>query len=187
MNRLIKLFNSASSETVESGLCWYSNARDFLELVSLKTGFDLKLVCDACSALSPACSWDINKRDVFNVCEGLKKGIAEKIRVSTYGQFKVKAIRILEKEEEFIETATNQKTWNFKHNLFEPLNPDFVTIDRHAFKAYTGGLYPGSVRISSLKYKRIANAYKREADRIGILPNQLQAVVWTQYKIETGR
>lgn len=186
-NKILNLFNRATAQTVKDGINWYPNANEFLELTSFKTGFSIRKLSNALSTLSPACSWDVNKRDLNNLAVGVLQGIESRIKVSTYGQFKQKAIDLLKGEIDFLETKTNQKTFNFKENLFEPLNPNFVTIDRHAWKAYKGLKDGGSVRLTKKQYIECANVYKKTAHFLGLVPSQLQAIVWIQYKLEVGR
>jgi len=65
------------------------------------------------------------------------------------------------------------KTWAFWQNLWQPDDPEPVTLDSWMFRSH--GL---SVRANLCAYQALAQAYRRLAPQLGLLPNQLQAIVW---------
>jgi hypothetical protein len=188
--RLLKLYSNASQETLQEGLSWYFLANKNCKDISKRYKTPHKTVCQVMAILSPACSWEINKRDCKELVKAYyRRGVigAEGCKVSTYGTNKRKAIAVLQGVEEFKKTRTNFKTFSFYKNIYTPTNKNYCTIDRHAVKAFKGILKGGSVALSPKAYKATEKAYKRLARHLNILPQQAQAVVWTQYKIETGR
>lgn len=74
---------------------------------------------------------------------------------------------------------TGPKTFNFFHNILRPDDPNYVTIDRHAYAIAKGD---NAERLTQKQYLDVANHYVRSANRLGILPNQLQAVLWVDYR-----
>lgn len=65
------------------------------------------------------------------------------------------------------------KISNFYMNLLEPLNTEYVTIDRWA--ARIAGLEKS---LTSKQYSLIKEAYIQVANKYKLIPNQLQAMTW---------
>lgn len=174
MRNLSKLYTLSSKE----GLTWYNEAHNFAESVALKYGLPLPVVCAVISALSPANNWEGNKLDTI----GLIKN--KRFKCSTYGQNVTKAKRILLGEllpDNAFSLKTGAKTFNFYHNILNPLGSEHVTVDRHSYTVATGKPY---VSLKGTKYQEIANHYHAHARRLGILASQLQAVLWVDYRIK---
>lgn len=79
--------------------------------------------------------------------------------------------------EEMLLALKGNKIKNFFMNLYDPVNPQYVTIDRWAYKA--AGYYGNP---TNKKYLEVANAYKQSAKDLGLLPNQLQAITWSKIR-----
>ena len=75
---------------------------------------------------------------------------------------------------------TGSKTYHFYHNLLEPDNSAFITIDRHSYLIATGETYTSGLHLA--KYERIADVYRKAAKKLGILPNELQALLWVDHR-----
>ena len=82
----------------------------------------------------------------------------------------LKAWRILEGD---LEALRGPKVIPFYRNIIG--DPDNVTVDVWACRAYDGTDVPGSLR----KHRAIADAYRRAAKRAGVCPRDFQAVIWT--------
>lgn len=180
MKNLSKLFNKAD----KSGLNWYNEANGFCIELSAKYGLSLSQVCAVVSALSPACNWEQNKRDTIGLIETVKGLRKYKHKFGTYGANVLKARRILSGEllpENAFSLKTGAKTFNFYHNLLEPDNVNWVTIDRHAYTIATGEPYKA---LTKNQYSKIADYYKETARKLSLIPCQLQAVLWVDYRIK---
>jgi len=117
---------------------------------------------------------EVNKLQAEQLIKGKRKGF------TTYGHGVQKAIRLLDHPnpaEEF-NPKTGAKTFNFYYNILEPDNPEFVTVDRHAYILATGKSYNS---LHPALYNRIARHYKVHSHRVGVLPNQLQAALWVNH------
>lgn len=192
MENIIKLYRKAKREHIEAGLNWYRNASAYAEQLAEAYGVSYDKVCGVISALSPGCSWEINKRDaeklIFLHVHELHEELSE-ARIATYGQNIIKALSILEHagletiaEKFFPGVRSGQKTRAFYLNIFDPENDEPVTIDRHAIAIYEGFKTSISKGLTPRQYDRIAEAYRAAAKRLGILPQQLQAVTWVAHK-----
>jgi len=187
--RLLSLWNNASPETKRDGLNWYNAANAFCEGLSNLYNVPMHQVCAVVAILSPAVSWDVNKADAERVIRAFSTGGEAKAlntKVSTYGNNRKKAVSVL-LGAEFVKTRTNFKTYSFFRNILQPELASYVTIDRHAVKAYKGMKAGGSVTSTPKVYKLAEQAYKALAEHLNITPCQAQAVIWVQYKLEVGR
>lgn len=171
VENILARYNRASTAQIEAGLVWYEEAHNYAKSL----GVPIANAAAVISALSPACSWETNKRDAKAMVEK-RKGY----RFSSYGPNVAKAQRCLQDPGQFSE-KTGAKTLNFYHNILDPSNPHWVTIDRHAAAVAEGRTNSGSVRLTVKQYRAYAAAYKEAAFRVGLLPCQLQAIVWIEH------
>ena len=164
------------------GSDWYFQANIFAQNVSKSYKVDLRKVCGIMAALSPAVNWEQNKKETVTLIR-INRGLhTKKFSFSTYGQNVIKAQKIYDGEispDKAFSLKTGPKTYNFYHNLLHPESPEYVTIDRHAFRVATGEEYN---QISPKQYREIKEHYIRCAKRLGVLPNILQSVLWEWYR-----
>lgn len=165
----------------KNGSDWYFQANKFVRNVAKNYGMDTETVSGILAALSPAVNWEQNKKETVTLIR-INRGIHTKpFNFSTYGNNVVKAQKIYDGIHplEVLNEKTGPKTYNFYHNVLHPENPDYVTIDRHAFRIATEKPYD---RISFKQYREISEHYIKCAKRLGILPNILQSVLWVWYR-----
>lgn len=77
------------------------------------------------------------------------------------------------------------KVRSFYGNILDPEDPEPVTIDTHAHDAAVGMKLPYADPrgLSSVgRYNSFASAYRGAAKSVGIVPNEMQAAVWTGWK-----
>lgn len=172
MKNLVKLYIDAD----KSGISWYVDANLFARKVAEQYNKPLKTVCAVISALSPATNWEQNKADTIGLISG-KKGY----KCGTYGRNVAKAREILKTNEALFSPKTGAKTYNFFYNIWQPENPDYVCIDRHAYLIATNDIYTG---LTPKQYEKVANHYRKSAKKLGVLPNQLQSVLWVDYRLK---
>ena len=194
--RLKKMYNLTPVENLEISKNWYFEANKFSRELSKNIGVSSIKISAVLSALSPAVSWDINKRD----CETMIKvfvnfGSLENCNYSTYSQNAFKAWEILnDKKNETTKDIYNKyfnngksgfKTANFFVNIASPKDENFVTIDRHQFaicrnlKSSSDGKTP-----TKKVYEILKSAHIETAKELKILPHELQAVTWSTYRTE---
>jgi len=172
MKNLVKLYIEAD----KSGINWYVDANLFARKVAEQYDKPLKTVCAVISALSPSTNWEQNKADTIGLISG-KKGY----KCGTYGRNVAKAREILRTNEPLFSPKTGAKTYNFFYNIWQPENPDYICVDRHAYTIATDEIY---TKLHLAKYNKVANHYRKAAKKLGVLPNQLQAVLWTSYRVK---
>jgi len=188
--RLHSFYVNSSQDNKVNGHIWYLEAHKFAKQLSIEHNLSLDCVAGVIAVLSPACTWEQNKKDAEKVIQAyslLKTQGVKQVSVSTYAQNKLKALELIKDNKGLEATKTNLKTFNFSKNIINPLDDEHVTVDRHAVKALRGMKQGGSVNITAKEYKRAETAYKKTAKYLGILPAELQAVVWLAYKDEMGR
>jgi hypothetical protein len=181
---LLKTFSSASQATIDEGKLWYRSANLFATSLSQRFNVTLDQAASVIATLSPASRWERNLQDAENLIKAYyHRGYigALPVTVSTYGFNKIKSLGILSRQIE-LTPKTGLKTWNFKNNIVDPNNPDFVTIDRHAHRVLTGDTNNGAVNLNLRQYQLSVSVYKTLAQEVKLVPCELQAIAWLQYK-----
>lgn len=166
-------FNAAGAVQLAAGAQWYRQAHAFARDLARRSGHDLETVCQVIAVLSPACRWDRNRRDAEAL---LLSARPEQVPAATYSFNRDKAVRILRGHARL--EPSSPKTYSFYRNLLDPLDPAYVTIDRHAWRALQGLSGGGAVRITDRQYRLAVAAYRRFARQVGLPPNAVQAIIW---------
>lgn len=184
MGNLEIVFKGIKKSDIEHGMQWYKKANKFADHLSNQFQVDFNKVCAVISALSPACNWGQNKKDakMMLICYINNLNYAD-FNFSTYGPNVAKAWNILNSTNEpidFFNLKTGAKTYNFYLNILNPLDINFVTIDRHAISVYKGTKRTNK-SLTVKQYGIIADAYTVAAYNLGILPCELQAILWTNH------
>lgn len=180
---LVKLFHSIDESAKIEGLNWYATAHNFCVQLSTKYETPLNKVCAIMSALSPATNYEQNKKDTENFLK-VQKGIIKGYKCTTYGQNVEKAKEIYASAIDpinFFSMKTGPKTYNFYLNVLNPKDATAVTIDRHAYAIATGKKYSG---LGKVAYEKIARKYSLAAKKLNLLPLELQAILWVDYRIK---
>lgn len=179
IHSLNHVFSQATACDILEGRLWYQSANRFAVSLSNASGYTLDTICRLIAVLSPACSWEQNKTDAWDMATA--KGSLKDVTVSTYGANKAKAIDILEGNPDAI---GGRKVTAFYHNILNPSCSDHVTIDRHAIKAAIGkkAHKGGSLAPTAKQYNLASNLYKKLAAKHNLVPCEAQAVIWVTYK-----
>lgn len=174
LNNILASYNAASTAQIEEGLNWYREAHKYAKSLPVPLANAAAVI----SALSPACRWETNKRDAAAIIES-RSGY----RFGTYGQNVTKARALITDPDPAskFSAKTGPKTLHFYHNILQPEDPEWVTIDRHAAAVAEGRDNSGGVALAPKQYREYAAAYKAAAAVIGILPCQLQAICWVRH------
>lgn len=182
MKNLSIAYSKINQTTKDAGLSWYTSANLFCRDVSADYGIPLDKVCGVLSALSPGTGYDTNKKDCINLIKQFQGNGSFKF--TTYPANVRKALSILKSNDSpitFFSRKTGAKTHSFYCNILNPFNSDTVTIDRHAYLIATGDVY---TNLHLNQYEAIESHYIKEANKIGIRPLELQAVLWVNHRIE---
>ena len=173
MNKLVRKF----LEIVTSeGKDWYREANAWCNSQASRYSLPLETVCGVMSALSPGTNWEQNKKDTIAILEKRKD-----YKCTTYGPNVLKAREILADGIPRFSMKTGPKTYNFYYNILDPEHPDYITIDRHAYTIATDEMYSG---LHTAAYLRIAERYRKAADILDLLPSELQAILWVDYRVK---
>lgn len=178
-------FLQAEDHHIEAGLSWYDNASQFVTMTGLNYNVPADKVAKIVAVLSPGSKWDRNKRDTWLLLSWANL-TEEQITNLPFGTYKAnvrKAWRVYHDLEDLL--PKSQKTFAFYRNIM--LDPDHVTIDRHAITAIGGVKFlnkiasktaNGAYSLTEYRYKRAADAYKNMANKYNLTPYQLQAILW---------
>ncbi len=174
-NNIMRVF-----ELSQVGFEWYQLAHHLAVELSLDSQYTIAQTSGIIASLSPQKSWSENKKlaRAF-ILHGVRKGHV--------GAMINKAVRISETTDRFeIASILNgQKIVSFYWNILNPMETNHVTIDRHAIGIALNGSNRKplpSLQITAKQYKFIAECYKYTAEKLDVIPAELQAVTWVTYR-----
>ena len=187
---ILATFFNASPAELADGATWYQRASDAASIIASKYALSADIVAGVIAALSPSNRWERNVSDADLLCRSYVLGghtAADKVKVSTYGANKVKALRILAGESP-LDVLGGLKVRAFYRCIIG--DESAVCIDGHAYAVWAGERIPTTQtpKIGAKLYASIASDYIRAADTInGILSAdysaaQIQAIVWLAYR-----
>jgi hypothetical protein len=158
-----------------NGRGWYESANSFSLKLSGKYGVHPINAAGVISALSPQKSWELNMQladDFF------RKG---KDFVGHTGVQKQKAALVKKAiyKEDVCRILAGQKTINFFNNIYNPKDVDWLTVDRHMIRV---ALSEDKKALSTKQYEFIKKEYCIFARRVGLIPCELQAILWVAIK-----
>jgi len=111
---------------------------------------------------------------------GINLGCAPaEITISTYNACRDRAYTYLTEEVDFVKTVKGPKIRAFYFNIVDPEDKRHVTIDGHmaaAYRNHSGTMKENIIRRST--YLEIQDAVKQLAKRTGLIPIQVQAIIW---------
>jgi hypothetical protein len=181
---IMRVLLQATPEQYNEGLTAYSKYHIRLKTIAEVSEIPFKNVVGAFSALSPGNKLEMNFADLDKLINGVKKNKeASEIRLHCYSTCTQRGYDFLTGwEPEFKVARKGRKTWNFYQNILNPDDTNFVTIDRHAIEIHAGKEIDDTLRKkifdSPRKYNEIAADYKKVAKKVGLLPQQVQAITW---------
>lgn len=177
VKNILSVYNSSNLETSNEN--WYIEANQFAKSLAIKYDVSLPIACGIIAALSPLKSWTENKliADSF-----LKNGKGKHIKL-----FVDKATQIKNSNSD-VETIAlilnGNKIISFFVNILEPLQQNFVTIDRHALSIILGRniLERESVGITYNQYQFFVNCYNIAGLKAKISPVLMQSITWVTWR-----
>jgi hypothetical protein len=179
VDNILKVYNDSSVS--HEGYDWYKDAHKLADSLAREFGLTTLQVAGIIASLSPLKSWYENKR------------IARQFIASGYGKHtskfiaKAEQIKLYDSDypREFILTTLNgNKIQNFFLNIAYPNADTHVTIDRHSISVALGrSIQEHEGRnLTDKQYEFLASCYRDASTKLGILPNQLQAVTWVKWR-----
>lgn len=168
ITNILKVYQSALPHEYGS-VSWYRDARTSIIQAAADCEIDPLVLTAMVAVLSPRMPWAKNIAAAVSVAKdeplpGIMAVSLEKAYQIRYGN---------------LTALSGQKVENFFRNLWDPSDPEPVTVDVWADRVAAFDSRKANKGIGPKRYQEVAQAYRDAADRIGILPNQLQAITWT--------
>lgn len=187
VKNILSFYQLATLAENNEGLIWYSDAKVYAKELASRHGLSISQVVGIIAAFSPQAGWLENKRYVVTFLLHPNSVLRSKVTID-----KARAILALKNESAIYEALSiankAYKTKAFFNNI---LNPDIqtnVTIDRHAIAACiqktdnVSALDENFAKLTQAQYEFFELAYIEAAKQVKILPQQMQAIVWTVYR-----
>ena len=186
---ILAVFFAASDLETINGANWYATAQDAAATMAQRYSLSTDTVAAVIAALSPNNRWERNLSDADNLIGAYILGgysDAVKVKTSTYGLNKTKALKILEGAAP-LEVLGGLKVRAFYGCI---MGQDAVCIDGHAYAIWRGERISTSStpKISAKLYASIAAGYVRATDTINNVlggeyqPRQVQAITWLAWR-----
>jgi len=190
-NNILEIWNQSSEEDRYD---WYGKANQFargladLQTVGLSTGDDVARVCGVIAALSPMCSWDINKRLALQMVTEAKLlnvwVIADSMPCLKSNSKKAAAILLSDgSDSAILDILKGPKTSAFFLNIMYPDKAISLTMDRHAISIAVGRKLPKDKMLMTAKqYDFFQECYRWTAAKLGVNPLILQSATWLVWR-----
>jgi len=185
---ILAVFFSASQADIIEGENWYFRANLIASEIGQRYGLDQHVVAGVIAALSPNNRWSRNVADTEALVKAFQLGDVnlKAVKVSTFGENKDKAIRILGGEDPR-DVLGGLKVRAFYECI---VGGNQVCVDGHAYSIWLGQRVATSStpKISPKLYERIANDYCLAASQINEItdssytPSQIQAITWVVWR-----
>ena len=190
VHNIMACYRSADDLQVAEGLLWYSDAQKQAHNIAAKYGIAVYIVVAVISALSPNNKWARNVVNADALIAAFLRGDGiDAVKVSTYHAMKKKAWDILAARPDYDgakRMLKGQKITSFFMDIMGEFN---VTIDGHARNiAYDEkvGLTDDRTNIGVREYRALQAAYEEAAQRLGLMPYQIQAITWRVWRDRWG-
>lgn len=187
VNSILRFFNEATPNEIREGLNWYNEAYQYCKELAERFLLPVQVVAGIIAAYSPQTGWLENKRFTLSFLMNPSKR-----QKSLVQDEKARKIAGLNCENEIYNSLSiNDAAFKTKAFFLNILNPDIVTsvtIDRHAIAVCiqhpnkTESLSDDYGKITKGQYQFFEKAYVIAAEKLDILPQQLQAITWTVYR-----
>lgn len=180
---IVKVFDRADEIDLREGLVAYDAYNQTMRALAERYAYPLESVTAVFASLSPNNDYIGTLRSTVSVLLGHRAGRApEEIIVSTYNHCKQRAYEFAGGKD-FLATTSGPKIRSFYRNILDPTDPEPVTIDGHMIGCWLGRrITMVQAAYEKFSYEEIAEDFRLVAGRVGILPNQVQGVVWFVWK-----
>lgn len=180
IRRVLKL---ADDVDIDEGRIAYVRYNQVCRELGEFYGFPFESVVKCFAALSPNSDYISNLRSTATLLCHKRAGVEyERITTASYGACRARAWSYLDNPSLW-EEVKGPKILSFYRNITQPLDSHAVTIDGHAVNIWRGrAVNLKTVAHERWKYEAVAQDYRKVALKIGLLPNQLQAITWFTWK-----
>jgi len=177
------IFSQATEADRVTGLDSWFHYNRLLKTIGNRTGFGIHAVTGVFAALSPNNDYMGNLRDTVRLLRAKRDRLkVHQVKVSTFNGNKEKAWAIAEGDDPLSHLRA-PKTRNFYNSIVDPNDRRWVTVDGHIFNIYAGK----RVALTEVKehrgdYDTVAEEIRKMGDDHGIIPNQVQGILWYAWK-----
>jgi hypothetical protein len=187
--RIRAMWDRSSEDERYQGAHWYPDARAACQQIATRQGISNfnYIVAGVAAAISPGMRWERN----LYWAELLIAAKEEAGKIPTYSYDNVrKALAIIDGERPD-QVLRGEKVTAFYRLLRDGGNDSDVCIDGHAYSIAVGWRGPirntgagqkTAVAVSKPELRRVAEAYRRLAHKLGVQPHVLQATTWLTKK-----
>lgn len=183
-SRIIRAFRASSSSDRENGETWYPRANAWCAQLATEYSTTLETVAGVCAVLSPGSEWSRNQSATIQALVAHSNGDALPAWLSVYGYGAInKAYRILNGADP-LDVLSGPKVCAFYDCILRPTESRAVVVDRHARCLALGlarSTKNGNVK-SENEFIWLSRHYANAANRLGVLPATVQAVVWVHWR-----
>lgn len=177
------IFSQATEADRATGLDSWFHYNRLLTTIGKRTGFGIQATTGVFAALSPNNDYMGNLRDTVRLLKAKHDKLkVHQFSVSTFNQNKEKAWAIAEGDDPLYHLRA-PKTRNFYNSIVDPNDRRWVTVDGHIFNIYAGK----RVALTDVKtlggdYDVVADEIRSMGDAHGLIPNQIQGILWYVWK-----
>ena len=190
VHNITSVYNDADEYQHAEGLLWYDQAKQAAYRMAVKHDVPVYIAVAVIAALSPNNKWSRNLTNADALIGAFVNGDGiDSVKVSTYHKMKQKAWDILWALPSYNDAKRmlkGQKITSFFMDIMGEFN---VTIDGHARNIAYGervGLTDDRSNIGVREYRALQAAYEAAAERLGLMPYQLQAITWRVWRDRHG-
>lgn len=180
IDNLRAMFARADSHDYLEGQLAYARYNTVMCQLSRRFSISLERVIAVFVSLSPNSDYHGNLRSTVSVLAAVHHGVDRtKVVVSTYNHCRDRAFDYAVGARDFLAETKGPKIINFYHNVLDPKDTRWVTIDGHMSAIWFGeNMTMREALVTMSEYREIAAATKKLAFENFMLPNQMQAILW---------
>lgn len=180
LSNIEEVVEQATFSILKQAKEWYPTAHTILKGYSKRYNVDFEVVVGICSCLSPMKYWMNNLQLTENFLKGGRYGHFTKQIQKAEKILKLDGIENKETQIESIMFELNGlKTINFFRNILEPLNNDYLTIDRHVLKVCYGNKIES---LTNKQYEFLKQILIEQAKKHNFANTEYQSLLWLQIK-----
>ena len=190
IHNIVTVLRDSDETQHAEGLVWYEQAKREAYHIAIKHDVPVYIAVAVIAALSPNNKWARNIVNADALIGAFIRGDGiDSVKVSTYHKMKAKAWGILAARPDYDGAKAmlkGQKITSFFCDIMGEFN---VTIDGHARNIAYGervGLTDDRTNIGVREYRALQAAYEAAAERLGLMPYQLQAITWRVWRDRFG-
>ena len=189
LNNLWDWYRRADADDIAEGMLAYERYNQVMSDLAQHYGFTIGQTVATFSALSPNSDYLGNLRSAASVLRGIQLGAScDEIRTSGYNHCRDRAYAYATGDKDFLTETKGPKTRAFYQNLVDPFDRVPVCVDGHIAFAWLDERHKPIKQavVSKRMYNEIAEGVRFIARLEGLIPNQVQAIIWFCRKRELG-